>query len=374
METQDHSPSPPLPPSHPSLPSDINTATRSLHTRLNRLITARLPLALPPHASNPTAYALGLRVFAQLYFAFEARWTELIAAQTALEDPWVAVETYGEELLRRRQQQQQQQPDSAVVQGEDGEREEEEDGERETERQQRERVMQVLADLLPPGLMRTRRLEGDLADLETLTTATDDGMARLEGKVEDIVARIGAVVEEKPWVLVAYAWVMYMAIFSGGRWIRQQLMDAGPGFWGHVEERDGDQWKGLSFLHFEGEEDGEDIKAEFKRRLAAAEEIFDEEQRQNIVEEAKTIFTNCISLVGGLDDMLGGAELMAEPQLLEHMHSAKEVRRAVEARYADRHLRQRSTSPTSPLSTPFLTGLAVVVGCVSWYTYYFASV
>ncbi|KAF2233398.1 heme oxygenase-like protein, partial [Viridothelium virens] len=274
---------PPQPPSRlsSSLPQDINTATRPLHTSLNHLITARLPLALPPHASDSKAYATGLRAFAHVYFAFEARWQALIAAESVREGSWIAVETYGEV--------------------EQGKGEAEVEAEAEAEREcQRVRVNQVLADLLPPGLMRSRRLEADLAHLGI--DSTED----LPTRVREFVARIDEEVEMKPWVLVAYAWVMYMAIFSGGRWVRQQLMDAGPGFWCHAdgEAEDEQEWKGLAFLNFEGDEDGEDIKSEFKRRLASAEEVFDEEQRGDIVEEAKAIFTRCIGLVGELDDML----------------------------------------------------------------------
>ncbi|KAL9065507.1 MAG: hypothetical protein Q9157_007447, partial [Trypethelium eluteriae] len=245
------------------------------------------------------------------------------------------------------------------------------EAEAEAEREcQRVRVNQVLADLLPPGLMRSRRLEADLAHLGI--DSTED----LPTRVREFVARIDEEVEMKPWVLVAYAWVMYMAIFSGGRWVRQQLMDAGPGFWCHAdgEAEDEQEWKGLAFLNFEGDEDGEDIKSEFKRRLASAEEVFDEEQRGDIVEEAKAIFTRCIGLVGELDDMLCSAGSIEKTGTLGHARSAKQLRRPVEAGPSGRILRQQSLEPRSPFSRPFLTGLAVVVGCVSWYAYYFASV
>jgi len=81
---------------------------------------------------------------------------------------------------------------------------------------------------------------------------------------------------------------MYMAIFSGGRWIRQQLADAGPDF-------------ELAFLSFDGDEDGEDLKRDFKAGLARAEEMLSPQERQEVVEEAQALFGRCIALVAVLD-------------------------------------------------------------------------
>ena len=96
-------------------------------------------------------------------------------------------------------------------------------------------------------------------------------------QLHDYCIHMRQAVSAKPYLLVAYAWVMYMAVFSGGRWIRGQLVGAGEGFWRGVEVGDGDSGEeegkrgleaaGLSFWHFVGEEDGEDIKREFKRRV-----------------------------------------------------------------------------------------------------------
>jgi hypothetical protein len=47
---------------------------RKLHTELNRLVIARLALALPPHADSPAQYRYGLGAFARVYYAFEAVW------------------------------------------------------------------------------------------------------------------------------------------------------------------------------------------------------------------------------------------------------------------------------------------------------------
>ncbi|KAI9711803.1 MAG: heme oxygenase [Bogoriella megaspora] len=340
-----HTPSPPPSEStKPSLPSQINSATRSSHTHLNRLITSRLPLALPPHSSAPNVYALGLRAFAQIYFAFEASWLDLIAVQSAGEEQWINVWGYEEEIRRRRAE--------AHLRGD---REEAEDSDSGEGKGRSEGMMQALADLLPKGLMRSHRLEQDLEYLGV-------EVVHLEGlgqnkSVEEFVKHIRTVTAEKPWTLVAYAWVMYMAIFSGGRWIRQQLLDAGPDFWGHAQ--DAEAMQGVEFLHFDGEEDGEDIKAEFKRRLADAENVFDEQQREDVIAEAQEIFRRCVEMVEELDETCTGME---KEEGLEEGTSTNIIKKAVEEVEVLRHTQ-------SPLSTPFITGLAVVVGCVSWYAY-----
>jgi heme oxygenase len=141
-------------------------------------------------------------------------------------------------------------------------------------------------------------------DLEVL-------LAKYPGdKVADFCTHIRKAVNEKPWTLVSYAWCFYMAVFSGGRWIRAGLLRAGPDFWeaGREDETASAlplQESGLSFWHFPGQFDGEDIKLEFKTHLAAAEALFTPDQRVDIIEEAKNIFGLCAILVEELDDMVG---------------------------------------------------------------------
>lgn len=149
-------------------------------------------------------------------------------------------------------------------------------------------------------------------DVETLETLT--GLDLDVAQCPELLAfteHIYQSTKEKPHVLVAYAWIMYMAVFSGGRWIRQQLIDAGPAFWGfHTESEQlnfdlgRDATQGFLIFFFEGRQDGEDIKADFKRRLERAEELLTPEERSDIVSEAQIIFEHCISIVEGLDKQL----------------------------------------------------------------------
>lgn len=123
--------------------------------------------------------------------------------------------------------------------------------------------------------------------------------------------------QTKPHTLVAYAWVMYMAIFSGGRWIRQELENAGPEFWaGNCAAVDADQNQvetlGRSFLCFEGEQDGEDIKATFKAGLAEGETLLTTEERRDIVDAAQGLFDRCIGMVKFLDSDPASTKLTAD--------------------------------------------------------------
>ncbi|KAI9715812.1 MAG: heme oxygenase [Chrysothrix sp. TS-e1954] len=64
----------------PSLSLEINAQTRQLHHTLNRLIIARLPLAIPPHATSPLPFEIGLIAFASLYTNAEAAFAALRAS------------------------------------------------------------------------------------------------------------------------------------------------------------------------------------------------------------------------------------------------------------------------------------------------------
>ncbi|KAK0947095.1 hypothetical protein LTR29_001378 [Friedmanniomyces endolithicus] len=217
----------------PSISAEINVATRRQHTELNRLIIARLPLALPARQSgwrrskSPALLVQGSAAFAQIYFEFEGAWSAIECSQ-----------------------------------------EKHDDGS----------MVDWLAKLRPRGLERTPRLR---SDLRRLRSGTAPAIGRCQS---DVKCRLA----ERPHILIAYAWVMYMAIFSGGRWIRQQLADAGPDF-------------ELAFLSFDGDEDGEDLKRDFKAGLARAEEMLSPQERQEVVEEAQALFGRCIALVAVLD-------------------------------------------------------------------------
>ncbi|CAA9961577.1 Heme-oxygenase multi-domain protein [Pyrenophora teres f. maculata] len=310
-EARDASPRLPV-----SLSGEINAATRALHTNLNRLITSRLPLALPPYTNDPAFYATGLVHFAHIFLTFESLWADLLRdhgthpANTdaaAAMDPetatpfspllsYLLVNPYDSPSLFTSTLGAPTPPSPQLT--------------------------AFLQSLRPKGLIRSGRLKRDLeyllavhpTDLEVL-------LAKYPGeKVADFCTHIRKSVNEKPWTLVAYAWCFYMAIFSGGRWIRGGLLKAPPGFWpaDHNGQEADLQDRGLSFWHFPGSLDGEDIKAEFKARLADAEGLFTPDERVDMIEEAKHIFRLCATLVDELDDMVGTDMQTAQQHVFQH--------------------------------------------------------
>ncbi len=135
---------------------------------------------------------------------------------------------------------------------------------------------------------------------------------RLEAFTDHI--RSVAAVPAKRHLLLAYAWVLYMALFSGGRYIRARLRGAGAGFWDKGVEGErglGDDEKEagvdgyLGFWTFEGEEDGEDLKAEFKDRFASVEGILTEAEKEEVVQEAVFIMQSMIDVVVEISELFG---------------------------------------------------------------------
>lgn len=142
-----------------------------------------------------------------------------------------------------------------------------------------------------------------------------------KGRLKEFVAHIHRSIDKNPEVLLAYAWVLYMALFSGGRFIRSSLEGAGQKeFWEKscdVIPPLGAQCKAprqrrdkgpLSFFRFDTAQDGEDLKKEFKRRfLMCGEGLLTGAERDRVVREAICIFDNMNLLVSQLDGVFGGA-------------------------------------------------------------------
>jgi heme oxygenase len=242
-------------------------------------------------------------------------------------------------------------------------------------------LLAFLQTLRPKGLIRSARVKRDLGFLLDLhPTDLDVLLAKYPGdKVADFCTHIRKAVHEKPWTLVSYAWCFYMAVFSGGRWIRAGLLQAGPEFW-QAESKDEKTSTlplpecGLSFWHFPGQYDGEDIKVEFKTRLAAAETLLTTDQRVDIIEEAKNIFQLCASLVHELDALVGTergeAILKDEPGNRSIPSPAQKSDRPAAAKSS-----LQTTDMSSPNSRvsrfvrkPEVTGTLVALACLACVT------
>lgn len=329
----------------PSLSDRINIATRSLHTQLNRLILLRLPLALPPTSTNPSKYVSGLLHIAPIYITFESLWQSILdepyeaeEAQPSLHNIWAAERPKLEPIS-----------DSATT-------------DPFFVRKTCSRTHCLLSGLQLPGLPRAERLRTDIRVL-TSTSAykVQEQLAAVSqhGKLAEFLAHTKRSVEANPHVLMAYAWVMYMALFSGGRHLRTELRKAGgigPNFWDRepspvrpysiTQRRRGSRFSptdftaedtvrqprsrsrsessasgmalGMQFFNFIGDEDGEDIKREFKSRFAEAETHLLPTEKEDIVQEAQHIFSFMFSLISDLDTIMGTKdEELSTERLLE---------------------------------------------------------
>lgn len=61
----------------------------------------------------------------------------------------------------------------------------------------------------------------------------------------------------------------------------------------------------LRFWSFDDEQDGNELKIEFKRRFAVAEKALSEDERKEVVDEAVWIMDTMVEVVGEMADMLG---------------------------------------------------------------------
>lgn len=299
----------------------LKATTRPIHKKLNRLIMCRMPLALPPRANDPPVYATGLLHIAPIYMAFEALWEDILTPP-------------GDEL------------DSSRASGEDKTA-----GPIPLEDFKKPAIPLklglILSKLFLPGLRRTGPLRRDLESLTGWSSAELNAEIRRlvtsGGSLSEFTRRIRESVEERPHVLISYGYILYMALFAGGRFIRSSLESQGASFWdkapaslaqpgmatGGDELADGDINQDskpvkksnetgsvhshasssgphspppVSFLRFETPSDGEELKNEFKGRLLDAECLLSENEKEEIIQEAAVIFEEMLSVVQQLDE------------------------------------------------------------------------
>ena len=247
---------------HHSLPLEIHTATRALHLSLNRCITSRLPLCLPPNATNPAVYANGIATLGRIYLSFEQAWEDILACKT-------------------------EQP----------------------------RIQEVVNQLKLPSLSRSARLKADLYLLDKRFAGQNGTNNEVDTELRILLDRTRKSILNKPYLVLSYAWVMYLALFNGGRWIRAQLEQAGPEFWGMQRLPNSSKIDCLTFWEFEGDLDGEDIKTDFKARYNTAAAALNHTERQDVIDECVKVFEKCSQMVGWLDRQTHTASL--EPDVPE---------------------------------------------------------
>ncbi|KAI9795757.1 MAG: heme oxygenase [Piccolia ochrophora] len=247
-----------------TLPEEINSATRSIHARINRLLTARLPLALPPHTKDPSVYLLGLAQIEPIYRTLESTWASLLLPSTS-------------PPLKPRHD-------------------------------------TILRTLHLPSLLRTASLVTDLAHPSRPPITPINTPPRLAAFLSHITTTLST----SPHLILAYTWILYMALFSGGRWMRAQLLAAGPDFWtpSTVPLRSKTlptRHDVAAFFHFAGDHDGEDIKEAFKASVASVEHSLTTQERAEIVSEAGRIFAFLVDIVGEIDELVACSSALHAP-------------------------------------------------------------
>ena len=159
----------------------------------------------------------------------------------------------------------------------------------------------LLRRLRIPSLSRSVRLNEDLSLLVLRMGGKKQLCYAEQEDVKHMTSRIRKTIRDQPYLVMSYAWVMYMALFNGGRWIRDQLAQAGPAFWSTELSPESLTTDCLSFWDFEGNEDGEDIKLDFKTKFNLAAIALSETERQDVIDESVRLFEACTQMVTLLD-------------------------------------------------------------------------
>lgn len=165
--------------------------------------------------------------------------------------------------------------------------------------------------LLPPSSLQALNLSGEYRS-KVDTQSKDDGPGLLSHEVATFVTHIHESISVKPHLYLSYTWVLYMAIFSGGRYIRAKLSSAGEDFWANtppVESGENEYDRGcraevegpenwpLSFWNFSGSSDGEDLKADYKFRVGEIERVLTMKEREEIITEAVEIMKRLLQII-----------------------------------------------------------------------------
>lgn len=265
-----------------SLPTELRASIHAHHQTLNQLIISRLPLCLPPHTTTPHLYAAGISLFGTLYSTLESFHDRTLNPNPKIDRP------------------------------------------------SNPTTLKLLRLLKTTHLSRHARLQADLSLLRTtLSQATLSRIDALNLSCQPIYSTLYHTLESKPHLLLAWQWCLYLALFNGGRYIRRTLRNVPQAeFWcggrsnnnnrsGPIEQEKEEETLPLTFWEFNGDQDGEDVKAEFTRRFEEASLLLTQDERRDVVDEAKRVFEVCESLVARLD-------LFAEEMAREEMQTEDE--------------------------------------------------
>ena len=285
------------------LASAINSSTRDVHTRLNQKILSLLPLALPPYTQHARLYGLGMLSILPIYVAIESALHECLSVSPELQTPasraigalHLPIIARGPRLRR----------DVARIVGAQYLRDIES-----AEESGKSRALWQPPDSRPDitaqGSNDSTRGKGSM---QPSPSRRSSHLAGLLHRIETS--------EKRPHVLLAYAHIFYLALFSGGRYIQAQLRTAEktrPGFFSstHLETEGDGKYDSLSFWTFDSSHsDGEDIKAEFQSGFHLAAAALDAREQEEVVEEAKWVMNTFLMAV---DEIAGRVEFLYSEQ------------------------------------------------------------
>lgn len=308
-----------------SLSQVINAAIAPVHTKINSLILKRMPLAVPPRSTDPSTYVTGLLHFGAAYIAFESLWQNMLRPTEPGAEPttpYIYPFTYPGGSVN-------DEPPPPLA----------------------DRTRHILERLYWPTLLRSARIKADISAMTGWTEEVVEEQMRAVGKT----GRLGRFlfhtkrsINKKPHLILAYAYCLYLALLSGGYYIRNELALIKTEFWqivpapikpgmlacnkGPVKDGPPETYPTpasptktqrqhdprikvpLDFLDFDLDDSppAEDrrqqvksLKADFKQRFAESEQALNDVERDEIAKESICIFQNLILVVAQLDEICG---------------------------------------------------------------------
>lgn len=300
-----------------SLAHQINVAIASSHTKINRLILDRMPRAVPPQTDNPSTYITGLLHIGAVYIAFESLWQNILGIHSEIA-PMPYTYPFNCEL-----------------------------GQYDEAPQITERTRHILQEAYWSDMLRAARIKADIRSMTGWPDHVIDEQIRsvgTSGRLGKLTLHIRDSVNAKPHLLLAYAYCLYLALLSGGSYIRTELMYLKSDFWqetptpimpnmieckpkaslmGPKRHSTSDYDSGLhglarhdptikvplEFLDFDpplGEnprQQTKELKTKFKRQFAEAEQLLAKPERKDIIKESAAIFHSLEGVVGQLDKL-----------------------------------------------------------------------
>ena len=162
-------------------------------------------------------------------------------------------------------------------------------------------------------LQRTPGLNADISHINEDFQEVGDKKPKFEvqewtPELKDFNKSLGDRMHGKPHLLLAHAWVFYLAIFSGGRYMKASLDTSFQSAWLPRLEDDEQRRIPDDYLQFwtfgSSIEESEEIRSFFKKSFEEVAKTLSTEQREEIVVEAGIIMDRLAGIVQELEGLL----------------------------------------------------------------------